>query len=75
MSSRLTELTRALAHFSLISVEVVALTAIPAWIGHWLQENKGAPSWTMVLLGFLGFGGAIFRMWQRLESERKKDEP
>ncbi len=74
MSARRSELARALGQFSLISLEIVALTAIPAWFGHWLEVNKGAPSWTVVLLGFAGFGAAIFRMWQRMESDRKKDE-
>ena len=74
MSSRRSELVRALAHFSLISLEIVALTALPVWLGHWLQERHGAPNWTTVLFGFAGFSAAIFRMWQRLENERKKDE-
>jgi hypothetical protein len=74
VSAQPSEIARALAQFSLISFEIVALTALPAWLGHWLEVRKGAPNWVMPILGLFGFSLAIYRLWQRMQHQQKNDE-
>ncbi len=73
MSIKDSDLLRAVAQFSFISIEIVACTAVPVALGYWLNHKFGLPQVMITLIGFLGFGFGIFRIWKRLESQERQD--
>ena len=75
MSIKDSELLRAVAEFSFISIEIVVLTAGLVALGYWGHQKYAWPQGVITFLGFFGFALALFRIWRRLESQDRKKGP
>lgn len=53
--------------FSIVTVEIVGFTGGGLWLGYWLSERHGFPSWTLAVTAIAGLVIAIFRIYRMVK--------